>query len=85
MATNESGLKSLTNIEETTDSEKLNPSSAGLRALHEDEKGLTTIEIVLLLFVAVIILIGLISYFNDKVWTAITGAINKLLNFVTGK
>ena len=47
--------------------------------LGDDELGLTTIEMVILLFIAVIILVALVAFFNTKVYNAVITNINTLL------
>ena len=52
----------------------------GLRRLMRDEAGLNIIEIVLIIFVAAVILLGLFMFFNETVYTTVTERIEELLD-----
>ena len=51
-----------------------------VKALHRDEAGLNTIEIILIIFVAVIILIAILEFTENTLWNNIKDKIKDLLN-----
>lgn len=54
-------------------------------AFHEEERGASgSIDNVMIIFVAAIILIGLITLFNDSIWTAVTEKIGDLMGESVG-
>lgn len=56
-----------------------------LNAFHEEERGASgSIDNVMIIFVAAIILIGLITLFNDSIWTAVTQHIQDLMGRSVG-
>jgi hypothetical protein len=56
-----------------------------LNAFHEEERGSSgSIDNVMIIFVAAIILIGLITLFNDSIWTAVTQQIQDLMGTSVG-
>lgn len=56
-------------------------SHAGLagKAFHEGEDGLEIIEVILMIFIAVVILVALSAFFNISVWARVKDAINGLM------
>jgi hypothetical protein len=51
-----------------------------LSAFHEEERGASgSIDNVMMVFVAAIILIGLVTLFDTEVWTVVTARISDLL------
>ena len=50
-----------------------------LQSLHRDESGLHIVEIVLILFGAVVILFAIVAFFNKHVFEAVTKAISDFL------
>jgi hypothetical protein len=56
-----------------------------LDAFHEEERGASgSIDNVMIVFVAALILVGLITLVNDNVWTAVTDKIQELFNSTVG-
>ncbi|HEU0178626.1 MAG TPA: hypothetical protein VFV58_30550 [Blastocatellia bacterium] len=56
-----------------------------LSAFHEEERGASgSIDNVMIIFVAAIILIGLVALFNNTIWTAVTTTIEDLLGSAIG-
>lgn len=51
----------------------------GLTRVRTGESGLNTVENILIIAVAAIILIGLFQFFNVRVWTQVKSSINSLL------
>jgi uncharacterized membrane protein len=49
------------------------------RAFHKDESGLNIIEIILIIFVAVVILIALGEYFKVGIWEKVKKSIDDLM------
>jgi Flp pilus assembly pilin Flp len=57
----------------------------GLRAFHHEERGASgSIDNVMMVFVAALILVGLITLVNDNVWTAVTDKITELFGSTIG-
>jgi len=54
------------------------------KAFHAEESGLGTVEMILLLFAAVVILIALIALFNSEVWPQVKAKIKSLLGMSPG-
>ncbi len=52
---------------------------AAASEFYQDESGLNIIEIILIIFVAVIILIALAAFFNDTIYSKVKDTINTLL------
>ena len=56
-----------------------------LGAFHEEERGASgSIDNVMIVFVAALILVGLITLVNDNVWTAVTDKIQELFGMSVG-
>jgi hypothetical protein len=56
-----------------------------LRAFHQEERGASgSIDNVMIVFVAALILVGLIALINDNVWTSVTDKIQELFNSTIG-
>jgi hypothetical protein len=56
-----------------------------LGAFHEEERGASgSIDNVMIVFVAALILVGLITLVNDNVWTAVTDKIQELFSSTVG-
>ena len=56
-----------------------------LSAFHDEERGASgSIDNVMMVFVAAIILIGLITLFNTEIWTTVTEKITSLLGESVG-
>jgi hypothetical protein len=56
-----------------------------LSAFHKEERGASgSIDNVMIIFVAAIILIGLITLFNESIWTAVTQQIEDLMGQSVG-
>jgi hypothetical protein len=56
-----------------------------LGAFHEEDRGASgSIDNVMIVFVAALILVGLITLVNDNVWTAVTDKIQELFNSTVG-
>jgi hypothetical protein len=56
-----------------------------LSAFHKEERGASgSIDNVMMVFVAAIILIGLITMFNTEIWTTVTEKITSLLGESVG-
>ncbi|MCI0665911.1 MAG: hypothetical protein L0220_33065 [Acidobacteria bacterium] len=57
----------------------------GLNAFHKEERGASgSIDNVMIVFVAALILVGLITLINDNVWTAVTDKIQELFSSTIG-
>jgi hypothetical protein len=57
----------------------------GLSAFHEEERGASgSIDNVMIVFVAAIILVGLINLFNGEIWGQVTAKIGELLGMSVG-
>jgi Flp pilus assembly pilin Flp len=52
---------------------------AAVKSFHADEEGLNIIEIILIIFIAVVILVALAAFFNQSVWAKVKDAINGLM------
>ncbi len=50
-----------------------------IRAFHANEDGLNIIEIIIIIFIAVVILTGLNAYFQTSVYKKVTAAIDSLM------
>jgi hypothetical protein len=56
-----------------------------LDAFHEEERGASgSVDNVMIIFVAAIILIGLVTLFNTSIWSTITDRISNLLDMAVG-
>jgi hypothetical protein len=56
-----------------------------LSALHDEERGASgSIDNVMMVFVAALILVGLITLVNENVWSEVTGKIQELLGSSIG-
>jgi hypothetical protein len=51
-----------------------------LGAFHGEERGASgSVDNIMMVFVAALILVGLVTYFNSSVWNLVTGKIQQLL------
>jgi hypothetical protein len=57
----------------------LERAKAEVASFDEDEEGLNIIEIILIVFVAVLIILGLYAFFNQDVWDKVKKKIDDLL------
>jgi hypothetical protein len=48
------------------------------RSVHEDEDGLSTVEMILLLFIGVVIIVAILSFFWDTIWPRLELVIDEL-------
>jgi hypothetical protein len=56
-----------------------------LSAFHQEERGASgSVDNIMLIFIAAIILIGLITLFNGQIWTTVTQRISELLGNSVG-
>ena len=57
----------------------------GLSAFHKEERGASgSVDNVMIIFVAAIILIALVAAFNDTIWSAVTQQIEDLMGTTIG-
>ena len=57
----------------------------GLRAFHQEERGASgSVDNVMIIFVAAIILIALVAAFNETIWSAVTQQIQDLMGTTIG-
>jgi Flp pilus assembly pilin Flp len=54
-----------------------------VRAFHDDEQGLNIIEIILIIFVAMIILFGLWTLFDKTAWPKVKKSVTDLLGITS--
>lgn len=54
-------------------------ATAEMQRFNADEDGLDIIEKILVLFVCVVILIGLLLYFNQNLWTSVKSKVAELI------
>ncbi len=56
-----------------------------LSAFHEEERGASgSVDNVMIIFVAAIILLGLVTLFNGTIWGAVTGAVERVIGSSVG-
>jgi hypothetical protein len=72
----------MTNPISNQPSDQLDPrcrsSRSALASFNSEESGLSTVEMLLLLFIGVVIIIAIIAYFWSYIWPTIQNIINNL-------